>query len=543
MLYLFRKSQRWLLWLLLIVVVVTFVFWGTKVPNLFRISPTAKLASYEGEKITSDDLRRAREGARVMLMMRGFKTSDLTDGVLTTQAVNYLVIMRNVKKSGVTIDNEMLKNQLAALAPVSAGGDVYRNYVASNFGIQNPRDFEEHVRDIVAYSVYARDVPSTFFQPENERTLDYVDSNVKGYIQYATFTSATYLKEATDLVTTNECETFFEENPKMFAQPEKYRFLTARFVAETGSVVFTEQDLKDYFDLYQGDYTTTNEFGEVIDQEYEAARPEVLKAFLAERANEDAREKAYGFRDSVAIKEEVSDDALIAHFTEAVKNAGVPLEDSQLLPVGQPSYFTSNGPAISKLLQDEPVGTLDVFEDGESSFQVYLLVTRTEASEPDFEEAKEEAFRICRQTKANELAENAAKALLEKIEANPAEFKSIAEAAESKVTEPAEPALVTQPVIPGVALEDYKKLFAAKAQTPLVLPGRNAYYVANVKEFVEADPAFTVKEQADRIANLRSAQELELYNAKYNDDIAKILAEVNGNLKKDDAVYDSGSDY
>ena len=34
MLYLFRKSQRWLLWLLLIVVVVTFVFWGTKMPNI-----------------------------------------------------------------------------------------------------------------------------------------------------------------------------------------------------------------------------------------------------------------------------------------------------------------------------------------------------------------------------------------------------------------------------------------------------------------------------------------------------------------------------
>ena len=71
MLYLFRKSQRWLLWLLLIVVVVTFVFWGTKMPNILGVSGTAKLSSYKGEKITLDDLQRAKGAARVQLAMMG----------------------------------------------------------------------------------------------------------------------------------------------------------------------------------------------------------------------------------------------------------------------------------------------------------------------------------------------------------------------------------------------------------------------------------------------------------------------------------------
>jgi predicted SpoU family rRNA methylase len=66
---------------------------------MFSIAPTTKLSSFEGQKITFEDLQRAKGAARVHLVMYGYPLSEMNDGLLTTQAVNHIVNYRKAKKA------------------------------------------------------------------------------------------------------------------------------------------------------------------------------------------------------------------------------------------------------------------------------------------------------------------------------------------------------------------------------------------------------------------------------------------------------------
>ena len=532
MLYLFRKSQRWLLWLLLIVVVITFVFWGSKPSRMFSIAPTTKLSSYDGQKITFEDLQRAKGAARVHLVMYGYPLSEMNDGLLTTQAVNHIVNYRKAEKAGVTVDNSMLQTTLRSFVPASASPEAYERYVASTFGVSNTREFEEDVRQILAISLSAGDSQMSFFEPKNEKDLDYVSSNVKADIRYINFTYLAKLEEAGKLVTSNDVQTLYDKDPSAFAQPDKYRFLCANFKAETNKVQYTENDIKDFFDLYQGDFTKTNEFGETIDMEFDEAKSQVISAFLLERANEDVQERAYAFRDKVTTKEELSTEELVNDFKEAAKAEGVQVQDSFTHAVGEVPPMITNGSQIAKLVEEEPVGTLDVYEASDSLYQVYLVVARSDAYEPTFEEAEKEVREACVTAKAYELAKTEAEAFLAKVKADPKNFEGIATNDNRKVSKSNQPLTPLQSLTRDIPTSEYKSLFRYPAETPRLLNGVNNVYVAIVTEFIDADAAFDTDKMGDRIAQQKSALERELYVKSTEKEVEKILAELQGNITK-----------
>lgn len=532
MLYLFRKSQRWLLWLLLIVVVITFVFWGSKPSRMFSIAPTTKLSSYDGQKITFEDLQRAKGAARVHLVMYGYPLSEMNDGFLTTQAVSHIVNYRKAEKAGVTVDNSMLQNTLRSFVPPSTSPEAYERYVASTFGVNNTREFEEDVRQILAISLSAGDSQLSFFEPKNEKDLDYVSSNVKADIRYVTFTHIAKLEEAGKLVTSNDVQTLYDKDPSAFAQPEKYRFLCANFNAETNKVQYSENDIKDYFDLYQGDFTKTNEFGETVDMEFDEAKSQVISAFLLERANEEVQERAYAFRDKVATKEELSSEELENDFREAAKAESIQVQDSFTLPVGDVPPRVVNGSQIAKLVEEEPVGTLDVYEASDSLYQVYLVVARSEAYEPTFEEAEKDVRQACVTAKAYELAKGDAEAFFAKVKADPKNFEGIATNDNRRVSKVPQPLTPLQVLTRDIPTAEYKTLFRYPAETPRLLNGVNNVYVAIVTEFIDADAAFDTDKMADRIAQQKSALEKELYSKSTEKEVEKILAELQGNLLK-----------
>lgn len=532
MLYLFRKSQRWLLWLLLIVVVITFVFWGSKPSRMFSIAPTTKLSSYDGQKITFEDLQRAKGAARVHLVMYGYPLSEMNDGFLTTQAVSHIVNYRKAEKAGVTVDNSMLQNTLRSFVPPSTSPEAYERYVASTFGVNNTREFEEDVRQILAISLSAGDSQLSFFEPKNEKDLDYVSSNVKADIRYVTFTHIAKLEEAGKLVTSNDVQTLYDKDPSAFAQPEKYRFLCANFNAETNKVQYSENDIKDYFDLYQGDFTKTNEFGETVDMEFDEAKSQVISAFLLERANEEVQERAYAFRDKVATKEELSSEELENDFREAAKAESIQVQDSFTLTVGDVPPRVVNGSQIAKLVEEEPVGTLDVYEASDSLYQVYLVVARSEAYEPTFEEAEKDVRQACVTAKAYELAKGDADAFLAKVKADPKNFEGIATNDNRRVSKVPQPLTPLQVLTRDIPTAEYKTLFRYPAETPRLLNGVNNVYVAVVTEFIDADAAFDTDKMADRIAQQKSALEKDLYLKSTEKEVEKILAELQGNLLK-----------
>ncbi|MBR5624104.1 SurA N-terminal domain-containing protein [bacterium] len=533
MLYLFRKSQRWLLWLLLIVVVVTFVFWGTKMPNILgSVSPTSKVSSYQGQKITLEDVQRAKGAARVQLAMYGVPLSEMNDGFLTTQGVHHIVNYRKAEKAGVTVDNSMLQSVIRNFISPGTSQEAYQRYVASKFGISNPREFEEDLRQLMAISIYENDSQNVFFEPKNEKDLDYETFNVKADVKYINFMFTKHVEEASKASTTNDFQELYDKDPQAFAQPDKYRFLVANFKADTNKVQYVEQDLQDYFDLYQGDFTKTNEFGETIDMEFAEARPQVLAAFLQERANEDVQEKALNFKDSITTKEEETSEELENNFKEAAKAAGVPVQDSFTQAVGQVPPMISNGQAIAKAIQDEPVGTLDVYEASDSFYQVYIVVSRSEAFEPTFEEAFNDVKNTCVQLKAYEMSKEEAQGFLEKVKADPKNFEGIATNAKYYVAKTTQPIIPSQTIIRDIPLAESSQLFRYPAETPRLLLGKNNVYVAMVSEFVEADASFDEGKISDRIAQQKSSVEKELYFKSTDEEVSKILAELQGNIVK-----------
>jgi hypothetical protein len=498
---------------------------------MFSIAPTTKLSSYDGQKITFEDLQRAKGAARVHLVMYGYPLSEMNDGFLTTQAVSHIVNYRKAEKAGVTVDNSMLQNTLRSFVPPSTSPEAYERYVASTFGVNNTREFEEDVRQILAISLSAGDSQLSFFEPKNEKDLDYVSSNVKADIRYVSFIYTAKLEEAGKLVTSNDVQTLYDKDPSAFAQPDKYRFVCANFKADTNKVQYTENDIKDYFDLYQGDFTKTNEFGETVDMEFDEAKSQVISAFLLERANEDVQERAYAFRDKVATKEELSSEELENDFKEAAKAEGVPVQDSFTQTVGQAGPVL-NGAQIAKLIEEEPVGTLDVYEASDSLYQVYLVVARSEAFEPAFEEAEKDVREACVTAKAYELSKKDAEEFLAKVKADPKNFEGIATNDNRRVSKVPQPLTPLQVLTRDIPTSEYKALFRYPAETPRLLNGINNVYVAIVTEFIDADAAFDTDKMADRIAQQKSALEKELYSKSTEKEVEKILAELQGNLLK-----------
>ena len=266
--------------------------------------------------------------------------------------------------------------------------------------------------------------------------------------------------------------------------------------------------------------------------EFDEAKSQVISAFLLERANEEVQERAYAFRDKVTTREELSTEELVNNFKEAAKEAGVQVQDSFTHAVGEVPPMITNGAQISKLIEEEPVGTLDVYEASDSLYQVYLVVARSEAFEPTFEEAEKDVREACVTAKAYELAKTDAEAFLAKVKADPKNFEGIATNDNRKVSKSNQPLTPLQSLTRDIPTSEYKSLFRYPAETPRLLNGVNNVYVAVVTEFIDADAAFDTDKMADRIAQQKSALERDLYVKSTEEEVKKILAELQGNITK-----------
>ena len=191
-----------------------------------------------------------------------------------------------------------------------------------------------------------------------------------------------------------------------------------------------------------------------------------------------------------------------------------------------------NGSQIAKLVEEEPVGTLDVYEASDSLYQVYLVVARSEAYEPTFEEAEKDVRQACVTAKAYELAKGDADAFLAKVKADPKNFEGIATNDNRRVSKVPQPLTPLQVLTRDIPTAEYKTLFRYPAETPRLLNGVNNVYVAIVTEFIDADAAFDTDKMGDRIAQQKSALEKDLYLKSTEKEVEKILAELQGNLLK-----------
>ena len=219
-------------------------------------------------------------------------------------------------------------------------------------------------------------------------------------------------------------------------------------------------------------------------------------------------------------------------FKEAAREAGAQVQDSYTHAVGDVPGMVANGQSIAKEIQDEPVGTLDVFEASDSFYQVYLVVTRSEAFDPTFEEAFNEVKTACVEKKAYEMSKEEAEAFLEKVKSDPKNFEGIATNAKYYVAKTTQPIIPSQTITRDIPLTESGALFRYPAETPRLLLGKNNVYVAIVTEFIEADASFDEGKLSDRIAQQKSAAERELYFKGLDDEVAKILSELQGNIIK-----------
>ncbi len=152
MLYLFRKNQRPLLWIILTLVIVTFVFLGTAKTGLGP-KRNAKTIGMIGEKLISEeDLNHATRATYLNYRLQDVPAERIKLEALEQEAMQNLVVVEKAKMEGMIISDEELQLAIENLfgGKGNFNQDSYLGVIANLTGSRTTeREFEEQLRDVL----------------------------------------------------------------------------------------------------------------------------------------------------------------------------------------------------------------------------------------------------------------------------------------------------------------------------------------------------------------------------------------------------------
>lgn len=504
MLFLFRKSQRVLLWILLVVVIITFVgFYGKSyLPQRKKVL----FGTYKGKNIYDEDIARAVRGALVFRRLANIPIESATKPEeLEREGVQLLIRVDQAKSAGLAVSDEEIRALVERLFPQEILSSIqsYQGAIVRLTGIpMKPREFEEHLRNILLIEKVRQYLMTTVLITEDEVKQQYDIDNTLIKIAYIPFYFRDYLASLT--VTTNEVEAFFNTTPEEFRMPNQVDILAGLVEIDPEGVTFEEEELKEYYEENKDYFVVTNQVTEaedtssdiIVDEDsddteyrpYEEVKEEIRVAITDQRAREIATDKM-NMLEFALLDSPISDiEARTAVFRTKAGEIGIPLIESGLVALEDTIPGITNSYEIIRTALNMELGAQStVFTIPDKGYLLFIVKEKKESYIPELEECFQDVAREVKNRRAFEAARTMAEQVNKQIRTSTNDFVTAAEALGYTVHTPV-------PLNRQTGLTDVNcpprmvaNMFAFPVQFPIVLPFMDGFLVAANLEIIPAD--------------------------------------------------------
>ena len=426
-----RMIQSRLLWgTFLVIIVMTFVVWGTRFPGQSNKAKEANAAGkLFGKHISQEEFREAYYSTYMSAVLAVGHSFDITarlDKELRKAAWRRLASLLRAKELGFTSSDEEVMATIQSHPGFSVDGRFspayYNAFVQNVLGRMgfNELQFEEHVREEITLQKLQQMVQQGVLVSPYEITRTFRSLTDAFDVQYVKLTRQDVEKGVK--VTREDAQAFFMADPAAFTIPEKARVAYISVPASNymADVTVTEDDQLEYYDQHIDEFTVTNTVpvlpGDTSDTNvpavaqmtnkvetlgFDLVKTNILERLTYDRALNSAAEKATDFVVSLAPDREGNAPT----FDEAAAAAKLEVYKPEPFAVNDEVPGVDAGYAFNKAVFALNKTPDEYFTDaiaGSNAVYVAGLIEKISERVPEFDEVADQVMEAAREHALNE---------------------------------------------------------------------------------------------------------------------------------------------
>ncbi len=258
-----------LLWLgFLVVVVFSFVIWGTQMPDAGTVGPNAA-GRLDGENISFEEYQQARFNTYLSIVLMTGRPISITPEVeeeLHNLAWQRIITLREAADLGITSSDDEVITSIRSFDFLRDDSGQFSQQAydqfAQNFLTQlraGKRDFEEHVRQEIIVQKFRSMVERLQLVSPTEITRTFDTLTDRFTVEYVAIEPS--LVEQDVQVSEEDIRAYFDNDPAAFTVPEQMVVKAAIFpVAEFAeNVEVSDEEIEEYYDFNLDQFALPNE--------------------------------------------------------------------------------------------------------------------------------------------------------------------------------------------------------------------------------------------------------------------------------------------
>lgn len=455
-----RLIQSRLLWgTFLVIIIFTFVIWGTQMPSQSRQAREANAAGkLDGQFITQEQFRQAYFNtymSAVLTVGRTFDINAVLDRQLRDSAWRRLAALGEAAKMGVVATDQEVMGAIQQHPGFSPEGQFnpayYSAFVQNVLGAMGftERQFEEHVREEIVLQKLQNMLMQVAWVSPYEITRTFRSLSDTFDLEYVVLNETNVARDVK--VGRDDAHKLFLENPEAFRIPEKVLVDYVRIPLGDyleSAVVTNEDDALAYYDEHIDSFTRTNTLeitqtnvvldvvntNAVMVQTFVTNVETIVTAKVVTIEFDEVKTNIFGILTRQAAREraaEAATDLVVAlapdrdgnsvPFADAAAKAGLEIFSPEPFPLDEPVPDTDAGLYLNQVAFNLNKTADEYFSDavpGSNYVYVLALKEKVPSRVPEFDEVADEALEAAKikavtdaiNQKAQEIREAAMKA-------------------------------------------------------------------------------------------------------------------------------------
>ena len=443
MVNLMRRHAKIIFAVVTVIVVISFVWWGTPAG---RSGAGTRLQSLRllGGRASAAEVQAARQAIELRSILSG-ERSGLDDKQLEDQMAIHLLLLRQARPMTSFLEQLIEDIHLLLLRQPRSMHLYVTDEQVGKFAAQltssppqkgedpgiylerQKRHYSEVMQLLVTNGISATDFDRILREELMLRQLEnlvmrsakatpaevrqwWEISHEKMTASIARFIAADYLAKVS--ISDEEAKKFYENDPSSFAIPEKVKVRYVRFDLQVAKkeISLTEEELRAVYEKNKNFFA--DEKGQP--KPFETVRADLESRVRTEKAVQELSRRAQKMIQEIAPPQRDQKGVSLA---AAAAARGLTVAETNFFSLQEPVPGVRVGPNFNqeafKLREDFRVGNWILGEDG--VYVMEFLERQLKNDKPDFAQVKDRVLTAARETRAHELAQKAGQDALEKI--------------------------------------------------------------------------------------------------------------------------------
>ncbi|MBI4343618.1 MAG: peptidyl-prolyl cis-trans isomerase [Candidatus Omnitrophica bacterium] len=420
------KSQvlrKRLSWVIFIILVLPFVLFFSPA-QLNRANGAAGMLF--GKKVSREDFDRQQRWIRRQLEQQ--PGEPLPEPVITQLTWERLMLLAHAQRQRVKVPDAELARVIHQIPHFQVDGrfqpERYRLFLhALNI---SPQSFEEMIRDDLRIQRLVSQVRAAVIVTDPELEEAYRTAHERARVSLVAVPSAAFAGEAAQQISEADVQAAYEAQQESLRLPEQvaFEYLGLTEAEARAQAAPAQEDLDRYYAAHPDEFTTDSTV-QLPEQVQENVRARV--------AAEQAKQRLVGLAMDLDEQRAKTFEELAAAANLAVRSFG-PTPAGDLFVAGAPE------PALMQVAFTQPIGELSRVVETDQGVYVLRVTAREPSRVPPLEEVRPKVLARLTETRALELARQAASALHERLTQALASGTPFEEACRQAQTTPVSPA-------------------------------------------------------------------------------------------------------